>query len=893
VSEPIITTKLNIPRLPARLVTRRRLLNLLDEGKTRKLTLVSAPAGFGKTTLVSAWLQERRLPAAWLSLDLPDNDSVRFVTYVVSALRQIDDSIGVSVLGTLNSPQPLDTQSLVIRLINDIAASHTPITLVLDDWHLIDDVEIIHALKTLVEHQPPHLHLVLITREDPALPLSRLRSRGDLVEVRSGDLRFSVAEVAEFLRQVMGLDLSDQNVAALEARTEGWIAGLYMAALSMRSVADTTAFIEAFTGSHRYILDYLLEEVISRQPADIQAFLLDTSILERMTESLCNAVTQREDGAGMLEQLEAANLFLIPLDDERQWYRYHHLFAELLRARLARLYPERVADIHRQAAAWFEAAGLLVEAVSHAARSGDDAYYARQLERHAVTFIGRGELKLVSRWLDALPDDTIRQSPRLCLDRAWTLFLTNQLLFVTNQFDQIDTWLQSADAILSEPAGDGGEGIRAELLTLRSFLTQEGAERALELAQQAAEIAPVGNVLIQGLIQTALAAGYHELGDIRRAIDASEAAIPLHWEAGNVVAALMATTDIVLLCRAQGPLERAYGLCKRMLARAQEAHLKGSPAVGIVHLGLAAIEIEWGQLEEADRHLQQGSELASAGGYGANDFSSMIKARLERARGNTAAANAVLTDIVHTLKEPSALNPEALTWMAYVLVEQGRLDQAAELIGRLAAVAGQTVSYNQMWGRIVQAYHQVRAGMNSGDSSALRAAQSDLTALASAAEQFGWEGYFIELLALRALASFSLGDAGHAMRDLDQALGLAEQDRRVLLFVSKGKAMADMLTEAIRQGIQRRPFAQKLLDRFPEEAAPRKEYGHPDLVEPLSEREVEVLTRMAEGLTYHDIAERLFISVNTVRYHVKGLYGKLGVSSRADAIARARDLNLI
>jgi len=439
--EPIIATKVSVPPPRAGLVARPRLLALLDEATAHRLALVAAPAGFGKSTLVSEWLRASQQPAAWLSIDQHDNNPVRFLTYLVHALQPQVANVGAAVLAALGLPQPTEVSVHVTQLINELATASGPVTLVLDDWHLIDDDHVALALQTLVDYQPPQLRLIVITREDPALPLARLRSRDQLGEVRAADLRFTAAEAAEFLRHNTRLELTDAEVAALELRTEGWIAGLHLAALAMRGTGDPAAFIEAFTGSHRFVLDYLIEEVVTRQPAEVQDFLLDTAWLERMSGELCDTVLGRTGSAALLEHVEAAGLFLKPLDESHQWYRYHRLFAEALQARQLRLAPHRAAGIHRRAARWFETAGWLVEAVEHARQSADTRYYRSLLEQHAFGLIGQGEVGLAARWLAALPEAALRQSPRLCLNQAWLLFLTRQL-------EPIQVWLDAAEARL-------------------------------------------------------------------------------------------------------------------------------------------------------------------------------------------------------------------------------------------------------------------------------------------------------------------------------------------------------------------------------------------------------------------------------------------------------------
>lgn len=886
--EPIIATKISAPPLRAGLVARPRLLTLLDEAAAHDLALVAAPAGFGKSTLVGVWLRARGQPAAWLSIDQNDNDPVRFLTYLVRALQPLIPEAGASVLAALGLPQPAEVRAHVGQLINELSAAPAPVTLILDDWHLIDDDQVTLTLQTVVEYQPPQLRLIVITREDPALPLARLRSRGRLGEVRAADLRFTASEAAEFLRQNTRRPLADADVAALEGRTEGWIAGLHLAALAMRDTTDADAFIEAFAGSHRYILDYLLEEVFARQPDEIQAFLLDTSWLERMSGDLCDAALGRTGSAALLEQVEAAGLFLTPLDDARHWYRYHRLFAEALQARHGRLHPGRAADIHRRAAAWFEAAGWLVEAMEHAGRSGDTAFYVNRLEQHILGILGQGELGLVARWLAALPEAALRQNPRLCLDQAWLLFLNRQI-------DRIDPWLDAAEVHFAA-AGDRKEELLGEVLALRSLLERGDPELALQLGQAAATAAAAGNVMVRGLIQMALANSYRDLGQLGQAFDAFEAAIPLHWEAGNMLGAFMAAADIVLLAQPLGRLDRAEAHCQELLARARQSGLDRTPAAGAAYLGLAAIRLERGEWEAAGATLRQAFERAARSGF-RSDFRSDAVARLVEARlewlVHGASTGETPPGFASEPKDLSTASPTIMRWLAHLFVERGQLEQAVPLLQRLEAAAGPALQPPHLAWRLVRVYHQTMTGITRRDPAALLRAEAEAASLVALAERLRWAGYLSEVLALRALSEFTRRALPLALADLERALALAERDGQVLLFVGKGRPMAELLAEALRQGIRSASFARLVLDRFPSSPARPQPVSQTGLVEPLSEREIEVLRLMADGLTYEAIAQRLFVSLNTVRYHVKGLYGKLGTGSRAEAIARGRELHIV
>jgi LuxR family maltose regulon positive regulatory protein len=439
---PLVATKLYLPPLRPNVVSRPRLIERLNEGLHRTLTLVSAPAGFGKTTLISAWVKGIERPAAWLSLDEGEDDPARFLTYLVAALQTVAPTLGDGVLRALQSPQPTPPEALLTSLLNDLSASPTPCVVVLDDYHVIHATAVDGVLAYLVEHLPPQMHLVIATREDPHLPVPRLRARGQLTELRAADLRFSAAEAAAFLTQVMGLRLAAADIAALERRTEGWIAGLQLAALSLQGRQDISGFIQAFAGDHRYIADYLVDEVLQRQPEPVRSFLLQTAILDRMTGSLCDAVTGQDGGIARLETLERGNFFVVPLDDQRRWYRYHHLFAQALSARLlAEQRPEQVATLHRGASAWYEQHGLAADAIRHALAAEDFARAAGLIELAIPELHRNKQEATLLGWLSALPVELIRRRPVLCVGYAWALLAAGELEAVDARLRDAERWL--------------------------------------------------------------------------------------------------------------------------------------------------------------------------------------------------------------------------------------------------------------------------------------------------------------------------------------------------------------------------------------------------------------------------------------------------------------------
>src|SRR5215203_1513208 len=602
-TEALLTTKLYVPRAHPNLVPRPRLGALLAEGMNRKLTLISAPAGFGKTTLLSEWRMihlggER--PLAWVSLEEADNDPSRFLSYLVTTLQTIEAGIGNAVLASLRSPQPPTVESVLTALINDIVALPGEFVLVLDDYHVIETRLIHDVITFLLEHMPPQMHLVIASRNDPPLPLARLRARGQMTELRAADLRFTPEEAGAFLTDMMALDLSTSDVKALERRTEGWIAGLQLAALSMRGREDISGFIEAFTGSNRYVLDYLVEEVLARQPEPVTSFLLKTSILDRLSGDLCDAVAESHGGQEMLEALDKENLFVFPLDEEGRWYRYHHLFAEVLRHHLRRSQPNLVPELHRRASRWYEQNGLLDEAIKHALAAQDFEGAARLVEGGAGEILARGEVTLLVDWVEALPEDLMRSRPGLCIPYAWALFLTGRLE---------DAEERARDA---ERAANTG-ALSAEVTALRANLVRARGDvpGSIELAREARKLLPEDGFALRGAISFNLGGAYWVTGDLEAAKEAFAEASAASRRAGNTYVALLSMRARAEIEKMSGHLRRAADLYHEALQIAEAAP---SPAAGLAHVGMGELLYEWNDLDGAVHHLTQGIDLGNRSG---------------------------------------------------------------------------------------------------------------------------------------------------------------------------------------------------------------------------------------------------------------------------------------
>ncbi|MEW5870776.1 MAG: LuxR C-terminal-related transcriptional regulator [Chloroflexota bacterium] len=886
--EQLLATKLYIPSLRAgpdgapRLVLRPRLVERLNEGLRRehgfgrKLTLISAPAGFGKTTLVSEWIAacEQRTPqvrAAWLSLDKGDSEPARFLAYLVAALQTLVETLGVSILSALQSPQPPASQALLTALLNEIAALPDPFILVLDDYHAIDSKPVDQALAFLLDHLPPQMHLVIASREDPSLPLARLRAQGLLTELRAADLRFTSAEAAEFLNQAsglqgMGLALSAEELNALETRTEGWIAGLQLAALAMQGQSDTASFIQAFTGSHRFVLDYLLEEVLQQQPESIQAFLLRTSILERLCGPLCDAVLLDSETPGQetLEFLERANLFIVPLDNQRRWYRYHHLFAEFLRQRA----PREQAGLHMRASQWFEEAGLKLEAFQHAAAAHDIQRAERLIGAKGMTIHSRGTLAIILDWLASLPAAVKDARPSLWVRSATLALVGGQTGGVEENLNAAEKALQNAE--LDARNRDLIGQIAAARATLA--LTRYQPEVILAQAQRALEYLPPEDLAFRLTAFWTLGFAHYLLGDRAAAAQAYTQALEVSQEAGDSFSTILATGSLGQVQELENQLHLAAASYRRVLELAGEHPL---PNIGETHLDLARIYYEWNDLEAAEQHARQSLPLVRLYDRLIDRFvlTEIFLARLELARGDIDGAAGRLAQTEQSVRQNNFVQrlPEVAAAQVLVLIRQGKLQAAAQL---------------------VQAYplplHQARLLLAQGD---LHAALALLEPLRQEMQTKGWQDERLKALVLEALALRAQGEKQRALQALAQALALAEPGGFIRLFVDEGPPMARLLSEAAAQGVMP-GYTARLLAAFEKPPALRPASLQP-LVEPLSLREMEVLRLVAQGLSNREISAKLFLAVDTVKGYNRRIFDKLHVQRRTEAIARARELGLL
>jgi ATP/maltotriose-dependent transcriptional regulator MalT len=911
----LLLTKLAVPSARPFLVPRPLLSTRLEEGLGRRFILVSAPAGFGKSTLLSAWASELSSsgrPIAWFSLDSGDNDPARFWRYFVTAIDQLQPGSGQTALALLGSPQAPPLEAILTTLLNELADLDTDAALVIDDYHLIESESIHEALTFLIEHLPLRMHLVIATRADPSLPLSRLRARGEITELRAADLRFSPEEAATFLNRVMGLKLSPQDIAELEGRTEGWIAGLQMAALAMTGRDDVPGFIAAFAGSNRYVLDYLAEEVLGRQPEELQTFLLQTSILDRMCAPLCNAVTERTDGQTTLERLEQANLFVIPLDDERQWYRYHHLFSDVLRQRLHQEHSDLLPARHQRASAWFEKEGLVPEAIHHALAAQDWERAIRLIESSGIAVVLGKQVRTMLGWIDGLPEELVRERPVLCTIHALALVFLNRP-------DEAESRLQEAELYLrSNPTTDEARAILGQVAQLRAIIARFSGDlvRCVELARRALELLPETERLFRSGAMANVALAYQVSGDVAPANERPlEEAIASFRASGALIPLLNVINFLARLRTLQGRLRAAAATYEEaaevVLGRERVRDLVNSAAY---YVGLGDIHREWNDLDSAESHLRCGTDLVAGAFMVDADVVThgyISLAHVQEARG-------LHTDALATLEELADLARKGNFFpllVARVEAAQARLALRRNNLPaavRWAEASGLRADEEPDYPREEQYLTLVRVFIVRGrldpKCSYLGDALGLLDRLFEAAEGGGRMGSVIEILTLRALALQARRESSEALVALEKALTLAEPEGYVRLFVDEGAPMETLLSElpkrrrmGSRDARQHAMlgYARRLLTAFQsphkstEPSVGRASQSDQPVLNLLTAREREVLERIAEGLSNREIAAQLFIATSTVKGYVHSLFRKLEVDSRTQAISRARELRLI
>lgn len=876
---PILLTKLHVPGRRSDTIARPRLLDRLETGlqEQRRLTLISAPAGYGKTTVATDWLHAQTRPFAWVGLDEADNDPLRFLTYLIAALQKIDPAYGTGARSLLQGSQSVGGRAALTLLINDLVEARKPLIVALDDYHLIRAPDVHALVEFLLEHAPDILHLTLLTREDPPLPLSRLRVRGQLTELRAADLRFTPEETAFFFQETLGLSLDGDAVATLSQRTEGWIASLQLAGLAMRSQVDPHAFLTQFGGSHRYVIDYLVDEVLRHQPPEIRDFLSRTSILDRFCAPLCDALMQ--DGMDektaapaedILQRLDRANLFLVALDERRTWYRYHHLFADVLRSGLA---PEMIQCMHHRAAHWLFDAGLNHEAIRHALDAGDYTDAAVWIEAASGSLIRHGQIATLLFWLDALPEPVITSHPELAAAKAMGLLLTGQL-------DDVDSMLASLEESEIEPS----PAMEGRLLAVRTWLADaRGKPRSVETAERALTLLPEDAVLYRILALIPLSHTRTEAGDIVGSTEVLRDAYRLAEDADQLFAAMGALANLAFNLLEQGKRREALSLCKSACSRYTDDRDRPLPVLGLVYLPMATAYYIGDDLERAEHYAREGLALCRDlfSGAMAGGDAERVLAQVIYARGEPDAALAFLEEARQSAER------QGVTHVALLFAATSAMLRLRQ--GETGSVERWLASLDKPLPR------QVRSAYLAWLLADLRWDKAE-TLLADRAQELRESAQFgrlIYLLLMQAQAAAGQGRRTDALAHLDDALKYAAPEgyRRPFL---DAPPEVQMLLPYVRTPAPH--FVDDLIARSDLKVTVADDTPSPAsqaLVEPLSERELEVLGLIAAGLSNREIAERLFITVGTVKRHAHNLYGKLQVGNRTEAVARARALKLL
>jgi LuxR family maltose regulon positive regulatory protein len=882
----LLSSKLFIPLPRPNSVLRPRLIEILNNGLTRKLALISAAPGFGKTTLVSEWVGQCELPVAWVSLDERDNDPVHFMTYLTGALQTIDMNLGTGALSTFQAPKPPSMESFLTGVINEIIALQQPFALVLDDYHVIQNEPVHAALTFLLRHMPPEMHLVIATREDPPLPLARLRGRGQLTELRSADLRFTTEEAAEFLTTAMGLELVEADISALEAKTEGWIAGLQLAAVSLKGSVDSHDFVQAFTGSNRYILDYLLDEVLHQQPEQLEDFMLRSSILDQMTGPLCDAVTGQTDSQSILEKMERNNLFLVPLDNERRWYRYHHLFAELLLRHLHQTDGDVVPELHKRAADWYENNGQANKAIEHALAAGNYAQAATLIEVEVEAILMRSEVATFLGWMDKVPGEVFHDHPRLLVYHAGMHLMGGESLEVVEGF------------LAQAAAADITDSITGELAVFHALIAsyQGDKERCYALAKEALKILPQDALFLRTLVAAFLGLNSLYDGELIDAEQAFQQAAEMGQKTGNMLITVLALSHLAEICWVRGQLGHAQALYDKAINTLQSEDGQLQPAAGIALVGKAGILRERNEVTLALEHLERGIELASRCGeiWTMTGYAGLASTR--QALGDTEDALSAARKAKEIAIQFDAMEFDDILMdvvQVNVWISQNKLDEAVEWADSRGFTDGTVLEELEdshlisLWLAIeLNAYVRLQLARGKPEE-ALRTIAPALRIYRTQ----GWQRFLIEALLHQAWAYHQQRLTEQALTCMEESLTLAEPEGYMRVFIDEGPAIQGLLQECLdaKRSIAR-PYVKKLLLAF--KVVPKPADSEVP-VEKLSERELEVLQLMAAGLSNSDIAGQLFISLNTVKTHLKNINSKLHVHSRTEALAAAKTLDLI
>lgn len=879
-TDTLLQTKLYIPFTRQSLVPRHQLIEKLNTGLNRKLTLICAPAGFGKTTLTTAWLAQLQRPFFWLSIDAEDNDPHRFFTYLGASLSPV---LGEN--STFAPASNLPAQAITTMLLNSLMQLTDPIVLILDDYHLIETEAIHESLTFLCGHLPPTLNLVLTSRSDPPLPLARMRVRGELNEIREKDLRFTEEETAVFLNQVMGLDLTTQQVAALEKRTEGWIASLQLAALSLQESIDKTELIQAFRGTHRYLVDYLVEEVLAQRPGGTREFLLKTALLNRFSASLCDELLSIDHAQQTLTQLEKANFFLIPLDDQRRWYRYHHLFADVLRQQVWQTYPNEIPDLYQRASQWYKNHDFLYDAI-------DMALVGNHYEQAAVWILeaaesviwAHGEWLLLDRWLAGLPESFVKQQARLCLYHAWSCLIRSQPAMCQARL------VDAENAINEAPEVD--RLARGELAAIRAAIARFQGNQAQVLTQ--ADIAlnhlPLedNNWRVMTLLNLGAA---HFLGDDTAAAQETLNKVWQLAQAENqAMLGCLSSSFLAQLQVRNGRYHNAQQIFQQAQAMAQ-ARTESVFNVGMTHIGLGELWLAWNNLEKAEKLLQEGLDIGTTVQNILLILSgSLSLARLRQIQGRFDEANALLLQAQEVAKNPAAawswVHVPTAAHLARAWLHQGDLNEARRHLE--TAIANMTAQPG-FWTESVQ-ITQARLWLAEGKWEESESLLAKLWETAVIHQRIRSQ---VEIQILQAVTQQNLSQIDQAQTNLRDALILAKPSGEIRLFIDEGEPLQWLFSDLKFEDLSLQTYAQQIASSFPDRQSATAAEANQQLVEPLTPRELELLALVVTGISNREIGEQLFISYGTVRRHLNNIYGKLGVNGRSQAILKAQELNLV
>ncbi len=892
-TQPILSTKLYYPSLQTNWVKRERLIGKLNECFSAKLTIVSAPAGFGKTTLLSEWIEQSKNKVGWVSLDGGDNDPKRFLTYCIAALQRVQPDFGENSESLIQSPQQVSPESIITTFINEINESLKESVLILDDYHLIDSPEVHQSLSFFIEHLPRNLHLIVSGRHDPPIPLSRLRARKQLLEVRESDLRFTTEETIRFFKTTMSLELSKDDVETLEERTEGWIASLQLAGIAMQGGNDIHKFISDFKGSHSYIVDYLTEEVLNHLDASMQEFLLYTSILSRFNSSLCDAVTRGFGSQEVIDYLNKAKLFLVPLDEDKQWFRYHHLFGDLLKYRLKQLFPDVITVLHERASKWFEENGFTEEAINHALSAENVERAADLIEAAAVPTLVNAELTTLRSWANKIPPAVLNQRAYILICLAWIHNMYGEINKVEPVLLQVEATLKSRKDIYNE---NNKDDINAHIALLRSynyspFYTNrpEDVEIQRKLILDAKSFLRTDNPILQSTIELVLGWTYAFSGKWKEAKDTFMNAFVVGEISNNHIVALSGAFNYVDILMIEGHLQEAYKLNKDIIDKYVAKYGKNFLSLGFVYIAMSKICFELNELDKADYYSSECLRISKLMGNWTMFFHAITKLQIiKQTKGDIASAKKFMKE------DAEAMNSQTFTHFRELLIHTQRA--TAQLMQRnfrevskwrekYQADPTKNVPYH-INGKLLEARFLIATEKYEEASNILK----DTIEIS---EQCNANGFLLEALVLKSVLLEKQNETTFALETLNNALTIAAPEGYIRIFINEGKPIADLLNLYLTYYSKEKNNSIVYVTRLLQEL--NKELAKPaqPVEEPLSGREIEVLRLLSAGYSNKEIADKLFLAIGTIKKHTHQIYQKLNVDSRVQAIQTARELNLI